>query len=47
MHGNHQARNLAAAAMFHVHALKALFLSPADDWIVIAKQPCVGALKEL
>ena len=33
--------------MFHVHTLKTLFSSPANDWIVIAKQHCVCALKEL
>ena len=33
--------------MFYVHPPKTLFLSPADDWIVIAKQHCVCALKEL
>ena len=33
--------------MSHVYALKTLFPSPADDWIVIAKQHCVGAPKEL
>ena len=33
--------------MFHVHALKTLFSSSPDDWIVIAKQHCVCALKEL
>ena len=33
--------------MFHVHPLKTLFSSPGDDWIVIAKQHCVCALKEL
>ena len=33
--------------MFHVHAVKTLFSSPADDSIVIAKQHCVYALKEL
>ena len=30
-----------------MYALKTLFLSPADNWIVIAKQHCVSALKEL
>ena len=30
-----------------MHPLKTLFSSPADDWIVIAKQLCVGALKAL
>ena len=34
-------------AMFHVHALKTLSPSAADDWIVIAKQHRVCALKEL
>ena len=33
--------------MFHVRALKTLFPSPADHRIVIAKQHCVCALKEL
>ena len=33
--------------MFPVHALKTLFPFSADDWIVIAKQHCVCALKEL
>ena len=33
--------------MFHVHALQTLFQSPADDWIVIAKQHCVCAPREL
>ena len=33
--------------MFHVHTLKNLFFSPPDDRIVIAKQHCVCALKEL
>ena len=33
--------------MFHVHTLKTLFSSPADNWIVIAKQHCVCALKGL
>ena len=33
--------------MFHVHGLTNLFLSSADDWIVIAKQHCVCALVEL
>ena len=47
MHGNHQVRNLVAAVMFHVHTLETLFSSPADDWIVIAKQHCVCAMKEL
>ena len=30
-----------------MHPLKTLFSSPAEDWIVIAKQQCVCALKEL
>ena len=30
-----------------MHALKTLFPSPADDWIVIRKRHCVCALKEL
>ena len=33
--------------MYHVHALKTLFPSPADDCIVIAKHHCLCALKEL
>ena len=33
--------------MFDVHTLKTLFSSAADNWIVIAKQHCVCALKEL
>ena len=33
--------------MSHVHALKTFFPCPADDWIVIAKQLCVCATKEL
>ena len=33
--------------MFDVYALETLFSSPTDDWIVIAKQQCVWALKEL
>ena len=32
--------------MFHVQSLKTLFSSPANDWIVIAKQHGVCALKE-
>ena len=32
--------------MSHVHTRKNLLLSPAEDWIVIAKQHCVCALKE-
>ena len=39
--------NLVAPWMFHVYPLKTLFWSQADDWIVIAKQHCVCALKEL
>ena len=33
--------------MFHVHTRQTVFSSAADDWIVIAKQHCVCALKEL
>ena len=33
--------------MFHVQTLKTLFSSAADDCIVIAKQHCVCALKDL
>ena len=33
--------------MFHVHPLKPLFSSPADDWIGIAKEHRLCALKEL
>ena len=47
MHGNHQVRNAVAPLLFHVHPLKPMFSSPADDWIVIAKQHCVCALKAL
>ena len=47
LHGNHQVSNLVAAVMFHVHTVKNLFSSPADDWIVIAKQHCVCALRDL
>ena len=33
--------------MFHVHGGTNLFLSSADDWILIAKQHCVCAFVEL
>ena len=36
---------MVAPLLFHVHPLKPKFSSPADDWIVIAKQHCVWALK--
>ena len=38
---------MVATVLFHVHTLKTLFSSRADDCIVIAKQHCVCALKEL
>ena len=39
--------NPVVVAMFHLRGLTNLFLSSADDWIVIAKQHCVCALLEL
>ena len=43
---NHQVRNAVAPLLFHVHPLP-MFSFPADDWIVIAKQHCLCALKAL